>query len=315
MLHQCRAAGNTEPRECSDGAFHANVFSSNDVAKGERLVKDLYEGLRAGPGWENTLFFVAYDDPGGFYDHILPPIEDVPNPGNDDMCPPSPPCSPDWQPPDHFDFRRLGLRVASYLISPWIPRNTAIQHPSATTAGKKGSRYDLTSGIATAKEIFNLPTYLTKRDAWSGTFGPLLTLDKPRTDCPMHFPDAPPATSPWLCPGCHNEESELRRMQEAQQASKSGSESQPQAQPQPQHCSAQRQVCQGTASITEKQRNQIRSLSEHFPESAPADFDALDFQAAAHWIKEHEHRWLNEISQLPKLDTAEFMRRTSPSRH
>ena len=202
-----------------------------------------------------------------------------------------------------FDFRRLGLRVAAYLISPWIPPNTAIQRPSGPTAG---SQYDLTSGIATAKELFDLPTFLTKRDQWSGTFGQLLTLDKPRTDCPLHFPEAPPVTSPWLCPGCHNEESELRRMQEAGQ----------EPEPQPQHCSAQKQVCRGTGSIIEKQKNQILSLLEHFPESAPAmeTLDRMDFQAAKEWIEEHEHRWLAEVPMLPKLDIAEFMRRTSPSR-
>jgi hypothetical protein len=83
---------------------------------------------------------------------------------------------------------------------------------------------------------------------------------------------------------------------------------------QPQHCSAQKQVCQGTATVTEKQKNEIRLLSEHFPESAPA-FDTLDFQHAKDWIEEHRYRWVNEVPILPKLDSAEFMRRTSPSRH
>ena len=41
------------------------------MAKGERLLKDLYEALRAGPGWENTLFFVAYDDAGGFCESTI----------------------------------------------------------------------------------------------------------------------------------------------------------------------------------------------------------------------------------------------------
>jgi hypothetical protein len=31
------------------------------VAKGERLLKDVYEALRNGPGWSKTLFFVTYD--------------------------------------------------------------------------------------------------------------------------------------------------------------------------------------------------------------------------------------------------------------
>ena len=30
-----------------------------DVAKGERLLKDVYEALRAGKKWKNTMLFVA----------------------------------------------------------------------------------------------------------------------------------------------------------------------------------------------------------------------------------------------------------------
>ena len=82
-----------------------------------------------------------------------------------------------------FDFKRLGIRVTSFLISPWIPKNTVIRTPAGP---EPTSQYDLTSGIATAKVLFNLSTFLTKRDRWAGTFESLLTLDKPRTDCPMH---------------------------------------------------------------------------------------------------------------------------------
>ena len=35
---------------------------SSDMAKGERLLKDVYESLRAGPKWEKTLLLVVYDD-------------------------------------------------------------------------------------------------------------------------------------------------------------------------------------------------------------------------------------------------------------
>eukprot|EP01043_Picozoa_sp_COSAG02_P068154 COSAG02_NODE_11214_length_1769_cov_3.247904_3_plen_63_part_01 len=37
----------------------------HDIAKGERFLKDIYEALRAGPKWESTMFFIAYDDGGG----------------------------------------------------------------------------------------------------------------------------------------------------------------------------------------------------------------------------------------------------------
>ena len=35
-----------------------------------------------------------------------------------------------------------------------------------------------------AKKIFNLKDFLTKRDAWAGTFDVVLNRTTPRTDCP-----------------------------------------------------------------------------------------------------------------------------------
>eukprot|EP01047_Picozoa_sp_COSAG01_P127130 COSAG01_NODE_56362_length_319_cov_0.472727_1_plen_83_part_01 len=52
----------------------------HDIAKGERLLKDVYESLRAGPKWNRTMFLVVYDDIGGYFDHVIPPHEGVPAP-------------------------------------------------------------------------------------------------------------------------------------------------------------------------------------------------------------------------------------------
>jgi len=49
------------------------------------------------------------------------------------------------------------------------------------------SQYEHSSIPATVKKIFNLKEFLTKRDAWAGTFENVLTRATPRTDCPgMH---------------------------------------------------------------------------------------------------------------------------------
>ena len=53
-------------------SHNASDHPCHDVAVGERLIKDVYEALRSGPGWNKTLFFVVYDDSGGFYDHVVP---------------------------------------------------------------------------------------------------------------------------------------------------------------------------------------------------------------------------------------------------
>ncbi|CAN1227588.1 Non-specific phospholipase C4 [Linum perenne] len=48
-------------------------------------------------------------------------------------------------------------------------------------------RFEHSSIPATVKKIFNLNDFLTKRDAWAGTFDSILTLTTPRTDCPRQY--------------------------------------------------------------------------------------------------------------------------------
>ena len=74
------------------------------------------------------------------------------------------------------------------LISPWVPAGTVFQRPTGPYAT---SEFDLTSMCSTAKNLFGLKGFLTRRDAWAGSFHELLTLDTPRTDAPLHLPDAP----------------------------------------------------------------------------------------------------------------------------
>ena len=204
----------------------------------------------------NRLYFIAPDDDGGgFYDHVTPPSEGVPNP--DQGCQVPAGCSGHPE----FDFKRLGIRVTSYVISPWIPKNLAIQRP---TGPQPTSQFDLTSNIATAKNLFGLDSFLTKRDAWAGSLTELLTLDEPRDDCPLHFPEAPPPAAPWTAPGTTNTETDLRRLAARDDATE------------PQHCSAQRQVCEGSAAVTERQKRLIRKLANYFPGSAP-DMEDITF--------------------------------------
>jgi hypothetical protein len=75
---------------------------SHDVAEGQRFVKEVYEALRSGPQWEETLLVVTYDEHGGFYDH-------VPTPAGAGVVP-----SPDGivsAAPFFFGFDRLGARA------------------------------------------------------------------------------------------------------------------------------------------------------------------------------------------------------------
>jgi phospholipase C len=88
---------------------------SHDVAQGQAFVKEVYEILRASPQWKEMLFVITYDEHGGFYDHVPTPADDVPNP--DGLV---------GDAPYYFDFKRLGVRVPTIMISPWINKGTGM---------------------------------------------------------------------------------------------------------------------------------------------------------------------------------------------
>lgn len=93
-----------------------------------------------------------------------------------------------------FNFSRLGVRIPTVLISPWIEKGVVLSEPPAAQRPAADSEYDLTSIMATARILLGMPdTPLTKRDAWSGTFEHLLSRDTPRTDCPAQLPPVPEA--------------------------------------------------------------------------------------------------------------------------
>jgi phospholipase C len=146
---------------------------SHDVSEGQRFVKEVYEALRSSPRWEETLLVVTYDEHGGFYDHVPTPVGSVPSP--DDIVSPA---------PFFFKFDRLGVRVPAMFISPWIEKGTVVHRPKGPDPT---SEFEHSSIPATVKNIFNLKSFLTKRDAWAGTFDSVLTRDTPRTDCPGQF--------------------------------------------------------------------------------------------------------------------------------
>ncbi|ONK77823.1 uncharacterized protein A4U43_C02F11100 [Asparagus officinalis] len=153
---------------------------SHDVANGQKLVKEVYDALKASPQWNESLLIVTYDEHGGFYDHVETPYVGIPNP--DGIKGPS---------PFFFGFDRLGVRIPTIMVSPWIKKGTVVSRPKGPTVT---SEFEHSSIPATIKNIFNLKSnFLTKRDAWAGTFEHIFSeLDSPRTDCPESLPDVAP---------------------------------------------------------------------------------------------------------------------------
>ena len=110
-----------------------------------------------------------YDDAGGFFDQIIPPYVGVP--ADDAPCHKLWPAHPNCTKPA-FDFKRLGRRMAAFLISPWVPKNAVFQAPKHGPFST--SQFELSSIPATAKDIFGLPEFLVRKKTpffWGGGGG------------------------------------------------------------------------------------------------------------------------------------------------
>ncbi|KAI9204590.1 phosphoesterase family-domain-containing protein [Polychytrium aggregatum] len=154
----------------------------HDVALGELLVKNVYEALRASPQWKQTLFIITYDEHGGFWDHVPPPTKNVPSPDNVSNS------------STFFRFDRLGVRVPTIMISPWIKKGRVVSYPQ--NGPTPDSQFEHSSLPATLNKYFNLNGFLTARDAWAAPFDFITNeLSAPRTDCPATLPN-PPKVSP-----------------------------------------------------------------------------------------------------------------------
>ncbi len=78
----------------------------SDIRPGQELVLMIYRALISNPrAWERTLLVITYDEHGGLYDHVPPP-----------MCP-----------QDKVPFDRLGVRVPALVVSPWATQGVCKQ--------------------------------------------------------------------------------------------------------------------------------------------------------------------------------------------
>jgi phospholipase C len=161
-----------------DDQLANSQHAPQDARYGDNLVADVYDALRTNADvWMKSALIVTYDEHGGFYDHVVPPSKGIPNPDGIDSPPPGDSAS--WVP--KFAFDRLGLRVPAVIASPWVAKgqvdSTAYQH---------------TSALATLKNLFALPKFLTARDAHARPFDGLFQkASKARTDTPTTLPRVP----------------------------------------------------------------------------------------------------------------------------
>jgi phospholipase C len=116
-----------------------------DISEGQALAAKVINAVMSGPAWNKTLLIWNYDEHGGYYDHVAPPLA----------------IKPDLIPPIGYEsgesaydgFGRYGFRVPAAVISPWAKADYV-----------SSVLYDHTSILAMVERKWNLPA-CTWRDA------------------------------------------------------------------------------------------------------------------------------------------------------
>ncbi len=188
--HDGLATNSQHPGNNCPGPDETVRYEDSDFGRAERLIATIYEALRNQPAlFEKTVLLITYDEHGGLFDHVPPPSTVDPEP----LRSPRPHWSrrliawfASWE-RSGFDFARLGVRVPTVIVSPWID---ARSHTVES---------DHTSVIATLRELWGIGE-LGARDAAAAPFADLVAeRSSPRADLPdlsAHVRQAAPAFAP-----------------------------------------------------------------------------------------------------------------------
>lgn len=163
-----------DPNWAEGRDLHANDdHVPADITNGQRLVAEVYNALLTQPnqGWQHTLLVVTYDEHGGFYDHVPPPL------------------APGAAPGDGPDFQRLGPRVPTFLVSPYIEPGTVLTPDQPPL--DHCSLHDFIR-----RTLIPDDPPLTARVGAAHPLDVALTRQKPRTDAPRA--PVPEAVRRWV---------------------------------------------------------------------------------------------------------------------
>lgn len=161
-----------DPRFVGEGNQVSNDdHPTADVRDGQAFLNQVYSALTASPQWDKTLLVITYDEWGGFYDHVVPPVgpisEDEKALGTDG---------------------RLGFRVPMILAGPRVAKNKVCK-----------LQFDPQSTLDLITWRFGLDP-IGSRHGWSLNLAYALDFDSPaRSDKPAFSVDTAPHER--LCAG------------------------------------------------------------------------------------------------------------------
>ena len=141
----------------------------NNIQSGSKYISRFVNALMASSVWTKSVFMLNYDEAGGFYDHVPPPVAPKPDA-----------IEPLIQPTDvQGSFDRYGFRVPFIMVSAWARKNFV----SNVVA-------DHTSVLKFIQTRFDLPS-LTARDAAAHDLSDMLDFSAMSFETPPQMPEQP----------------------------------------------------------------------------------------------------------------------------
>jgi phospholipase C len=153
------------------GSSATDEHPGSDIQNGAHEVASIVNALLASPTWQSSAFFLSWDEPGGFYDHVSPVAMTAP----DNIAPVF--NSSDGTQPG--DFAHSGLRVPLVVLSPWAKPHF-VSHVAR----------DHTSILKFIETRFNLQP-LTARDSNADNMMEFFDFSTPQFATPPALPAQP----------------------------------------------------------------------------------------------------------------------------
>jgi phospholipase C len=153
-----------------DTGTSADDHPHADIRDGEQFLNQIYNAIRSSPNWSSTVLVINFDEWGGFYEHVPPPVR-LP-------VPPIQATAGDLD-------GRIGFRVPCVIISPMARRGYVAK-----------KRYDHTSVLKMIEWRYGLAP-LTERDRDANNLAETLDFAHP------HLATDPyPVPSGYVSPPC-----------------------------------------------------------------------------------------------------------------
>ena len=136
FLLDCQAGTLPQVSLISPGGTTYTEEDPADIQNGEAYSSAIVNAVMNSPAWGSTVMFFMYDEHGGYYDHVPPPVAAAP----DNIAPRI------TVPPDQpGDFAQYGVRVPAFVISPFAKRTTSRTSCTTTRRSSSSSRPSATS--------------------------------------------------------------------------------------------------------------------------------------------------------------------------